>query len=96
MSTNIPNLSPSRHIPKQSLFQRSTKTMATTGIPKHAITILHSSVEAKKLAEHKAAGLSCLSCPHTKKAYGGKLLCKLKDKLVSQYNICEMYGAKIK
>ena len=38
-----------------------------------------------------ASGGSCLTCKHTKMAYGKKLQCKLKDKLVNQYNYCDKY-----
>ena len=32
---------------------------------------------------------NCLCCKHTQTACGIKLFCKLKDKLVTQYNYCE-------
>jgi hypothetical protein len=38
-----------------------------------------------------AANGSCLTCKHTKVALGMRLICKAKDKLVSQYNYCERY-----
>lgn len=37
------------------------------------------------------AGGNCLMCKHTKVAVGKKLVCKLKDKLVTQYNYCEHF-----
>lgn len=48
-------------------------------------------LKRKQRAEVIASGGSCLTCKHTKIAYGKKLNCKLKDKLVSQYNYCEKY-----
>ena len=45
-------------------------------------------------AQRKAvvlAGGNCLMCKHTKMALGKRLLCRIKDKLVSQYNYCEKF-----
>jgi len=46
-----------------------------------------------KRVEVIAAGGNCLTCKHTKITLGKRLQCKLKDKLVTQYNYCEKYIA---
>ena len=38
-----------------------------------------------------AANGNCLLCKHTKVAVGKRLICRLKDKLVTQYNYCEKF-----
>ena len=48
----------------------------------------------QKREEAIAAGGSCLTCKHTKTAFGTKLLCTKKDKLVSQHNYCEHWNLK--
>ena len=48
-------------------------------------------LKAEQRKQVIAANGSCLTCKHTKVAFGKKLNCKLKDKLVSQYNYCEKY-----
>lgn len=40
----------------------------------------------------KASGESCLTCKHTKKSLGIKLLCTQKDKLVTQHNFCHLWS----
>lgn len=50
--------------------------------------------DAQKRAEVIAAGGSCLTCKHTKIAFGKKLNCLKKDKLVSQYNYCPSWITK--
>lgn len=69
--------------------------MEKNGVPTISNEITHSTSDAKKLAKLKSQDCHCLSCPHTKKAYGSKLLCKLKNKLVNQYNICTYWGEVI-
>jgi len=39
-----------------------------------------------------ASGGNCLLCKHTRIAVGKRLVCKLKDKLVTQYNYCEKFA----
>lgn len=47
---------------------------------------------AARLQEIRETGNSCLTCSQTKKAFGTKLLCKRKDKLVNQYNYCDHHA----
>ena len=49
-------------------------------------------VTAAKRKAISASGGNCLMCKHTKLAVGKRLICKLKDKLVTQYNYCEHFA----
>lgn len=69
--------------------------MKTSGIPTNAVTLPHSSKQAEEISNLISKDCHCLSCSNTKKAYGAKLLCTVKNKLVSQYNICTYWGKKI-
>jgi hypothetical protein len=88
-------LYPTKTIPKSALFKRSEKTMKTSGIPAKAVILPHSSKLAEDISNLKSKDCHCLSCSNTKKAYGAKLLCTVKNKLVSQYNICTYWGKEI-
>lgn len=48
----------------------------------------------EKREEAISQGASCLTCKFTKIAFGKKLNCTMKDKLVSQYNYCEKWEIK--
>lgn len=63
----------------------------------HEITLQKAAAEVK-LKENKIKRdadfklcASCLTCTHTKVAPGKKLVCKVRDKLVNQYNYCESW-----
>jgi hypothetical protein len=48
-------------------------------------------IAAAKRKEVQAAGGNCLLCKHTRLAVGKRLVCKLKDKLVTQFNYCDKF-----
>jgi hypothetical protein len=48
-------------------------------------------IGATKRKQVQAAGGNCLLCKHTKLAIGKRLVCRLKDKLVTQYNYCDKF-----
>ncbi len=48
-------------------------------------------IAAAKRKEVQAAGGNCLLCKHTRLAVGKRLICKLKDKLVTQFNYCDKF-----
>ena len=74
-----------------------TRAGYSRSVMPHEITLQKAAAEQKnkenrdKRLKDMLLSASCLTCTYTKVALGKKLVCKVRDKLVNQYNYCESW-----